>query len=274
MARTHLLADYLSAGSHIYRPTLYFSQHLDNSMDIPVLMVVLAWFAGGFISGASGIGGAMIALPIAALFIPIQDVIALSCILNLVMDGMITAMHFRHCKVRALYPLFAGAIPGSIIGLFILQMVPGSMLQGMTGVLLLLFVLWQRRGAVNQQGGESWIKGGLAGFASGVLGSAISFDGPPVGAYGLYAGWAPRVFLGTLGVFFIIRASLTCVLQAGAGLYTPEVLRYAAYGLPATVLGTLCAFPFVKRINPEPFRKLLQGIIAIAASVCIWRAWL
>lgn len=69
MARTHLLADYLSAGSHIYRPTLYFSQHLDNSMDIPVLMVVLAWFAGGFISGASGIGGAMIALPIAALFI-------------------------------------------------------------------------------------------------------------------------------------------------------------------------------------------------------------
>ena len=242
-------------------------------MDIPVLMVVLAWFAGGFISGASGIGGAMIALPIAALFIPIQDVIALSCILNLVMDGMITAMHFRHCKVRALYPLFAGAIPGSIIGLFILQMVPGSMLQGMTGVLLLLFVLWQIRGAV-KQGGESWIKGGLAGFASGVLGSAISFDGPPVGAYGLYAGWAPRVFLGTLGVFFIIRASLTCVLQAGAGLYTPEVLRYAAYGLPATVLGTLCAFPFVKRINPEPFRKLLQGIIAIAASVCIWRAWL
>ena len=66
-------------------------------MDIPVLMVVLAWFAGGFISGASGIGGAMIALPIAALFIPIQDVIALSCILNLAMDGMITAMHFRHC---------------------------------------------------------------------------------------------------------------------------------------------------------------------------------
>ena len=209
MARTHLLAGYLPAGSHFFRLILYFSQHCDNSMDIPVLMVVLAWFAGGFISGASGIGGAMIALPIAALFIPIQDVIALSCILNLAMDGMITAMHFRHCKVRALFPLFAGAIPGSVIGLFILQMVPGSMLQGMTGVLLLLFVLWQIRGAVSPQGGESWIKGGLAGFTSGVLGSAISFDGPPVGAYGLYAGWPPRVFLGTLGVFFVIRASLT-----------------------------------------------------------------
>ena len=243
-------------------------------MDIPVLMVVLAWFAGGFISGASGIGGAMVALPLAALFIPIQEVIALSCILNLVMDGMITVLHFRHCKVRALYPLFAGAIPGSIIGLFILQRVPGSVLQGMTGILLLAFVLWQRRAALSPQGRESWFKGGLAGFASGVLGSSISFDGPPVGAYGLYAGWAPRVFLGTLGVFFIIRASLTCVLQAGAGLYTPDVLRYAAYGLPATVLGTLCAFPFAKKINPTLFRKVLQGIIAAAAIVCIWRAWL
>lgn len=243
-------------------------------MDIPVQIVVLAWFAGGFISGASGIGGAMIALPLAALFIPIQDVIALSCILNLVMDGMITVLHFRHCKVRALYPLLAGAIPGSIIGLFVLQMVPGNMLQGLTGILLLAFVLWQRKAAISQQGQESWFKGGLAGFASGVLGSAISFDGPPAGAYGLYAGWSPRVFLGTLGVFFIIRASLTCVLQAGAGLYTPEVLRYAAYGLPATALGTLCAFPVVKRINPAPFRKILQGIIAAAALVCIWRAWL
>ena len=58
-------------------------------MDIPVLVVVLAWLAGGFVSGASGIGGAMIALPVAALFIPIQDVIALSCILNLAMDGML-----------------------------------------------------------------------------------------------------------------------------------------------------------------------------------------
>ena len=275
MTRTQVLAGcWHSKAATFIAFTLALGQPGDDFMDIPVLMVVLAWFAGGFVSGASGIGGAMIALPIAALFIPIQDVIALSCILNLVMDGMITALHFRHCKVRALYPLFAGAIPGSIIGLFILQMVPGSMLQGMTGVLLLVFVLWQRRAAFSHQGGESWIKGGLAGFASGVLGSAISFDGPPVGAYGLYAGWTPRVFLGTLGVFFIIRASLTCVLQAGAGLYTPEVLRYAAYGLPATVLGTLCAFPFVKRINPEPFRKVLQGIIAAAAIVCIWRAWL
>ena len=149
-------------------------------MDTPVLVVVLAWFVGGFVSGASGIGGAMIALPLAALFIPIQVVIALSCILNLVMDGAIAAMHFRYCKVRALYPLFAGAIPGSIIGLFILKMVPGSMLQGMTGILLLAFVLWQSRSRVSQTGQESWLKGGIAGFASGVLGSAISFDGPPV----------------------------------------------------------------------------------------------
>ena len=243
-------------------------------MDIPVLVVVIAWFVGGFVSGASGIGGALFALPLAALFIPFQVVIALSCILNLVMDGMIAAMHFRYCKVRALYPLFAGAIPGSIIGLFILQMVPGSMLQGMTGILLLAFVLWQSRSRLSQTGQESWFKGGLAGFASGVLGSAISFDGPPVGAYGLYAGWTPRIFLGTLGIFFIIRASLTCVLQAGAGLYTPEVLRYAAYGMPATVLGTLCAFPVAKKINPERFRTVLRGIIAAAALVCIWRAWL
>ena len=59
------------------------------------MVVVCAWFTGGFISGVSGIGGAMFAVPIAAMFIPIQQVIVLSCILNLAMDGMLEKFFLR-----------------------------------------------------------------------------------------------------------------------------------------------------------------------------------
>jgi len=243
-------------------------------MDLEVIVVVCAWFMGGFISGVSGIGGAMFAVPIAAMFIPIQQVIVLSCILNLAMDGTLTALHFRFCRVGALGPLLAGTIPGSVAGLFILQMVPGQILQGSVGVLLLIFLLWQQFFRIREKGTESWLVGGLAGCAAGVFGTAISFDGPPVGAYGLYAGWQPRVFLGTLGVFFMLRGTLTCALQAYSGFYSPEVIQYALYGFPVTMLGTFCAFPVAKRINPDAFRNILKAVIAAAAIACVYRACL
>ena len=78
----------------------------------------------------------------------------------------------------------------------------------------------------------------------------------------------------TLGVFFVIRGSLTVILQATAGFYTPEVLGYALYGAPGVILGTLLAFPVAKRIPQETFRKVLLVIIGVAGAVCLVRAFL
>ncbi len=234
-------------------------------MDSTSLIVFLCWFAGGFVSGLTGIGGAMVAVPAAALILPMHVVIPLSCILN-------AAMHFRHCRVSALWPLLVGAVPGSFAGLRILQVCSDAVLQGSVGVLLIVYVLWQRTARAGNRKKESWLLGGTAGFGAGLLGTAISFDGPPAGAYALYRGWSPREVLGTLGVFFLVRSLFTCILQARAGFYTPEVIGYALYGVPACMLGALCAFPVVRRIRVELFRHALMGVIILAGMVCLWQA--
>ena len=112
----------------------------------------------------------------------------------------------------------------------------------------------------------------LIGSVNGLLGTAIAFDGPPVGAYGLCMGWEPRVLLGTLGVFFVLRATVTLVLQGMAGFYTPTVLTCAMYGAPGVILGTCIAFPVVKHISQQAFRKVLLCVIAVAGLVCLVRA--
>ena len=113
-------------------------------MDINALIVFLCWFTGGFVSGVTGIGGAMVAVPVAALFIPMHEVIPLSCILNAAMDGSLAFLYFRHCRVPALWPLLLGALPGSVAGLALLQMLPEAVLQGTVGLLLIFYVWWQR----------------------------------------------------------------------------------------------------------------------------------
>lgn len=47
------------------------------------ICVFLAWIAGGFVSGVSGIGGAMVAFPFLAMLLPVHEAIALTCIVNM-----------------------------------------------------------------------------------------------------------------------------------------------------------------------------------------------
>lgn len=233
-----------------------------------------AWFAGGFVSGVSGIGGAMVAFSALALCIPVHQLIPLACAMNVVMDACLVVLHCRYCRVGALWPMLAGSIPGSFAGLYILQICSGAVLQGAVGLLLMFYVYWQWTARVRGVLRHPRLLGVTAGFGSGLLGTAISFDGPPVGIYGLYMGWEPRVFLGTLGVFFVIRGTFTVLLQAWAGFYTPEVIGYALAGAPGVMLGTLLAFPVARRIPQKTFRRVLLYIIGVAGLVCLVRAFL
>lgn len=230
------------------------------------ICVFFAWIAGGFVSGVSGIGGAMVAFPFLAMLLPVHEAIALTCIVNMVMDICLASLHFRFCRVSALWPMLLASVPGSFAGLYILQICSGPVLQGAVGLLLLYYVYWQKTFRARGTIAHPRALGAVAGFGSGLLGTAIAFDGPPVGAYGLCMGWEPRVLLGTLGVFFVLRATVTLVLQGMAGFYTPTVLTCAMYGAPGVILGTCIAFPVVKHISQQAFRK-------VCSASSPWRAW-
>lgn len=230
------------------------------------ICVFLAWIAGGFVSGVSGIGGAMVAFPFLAMLLPVHEAIALTCIVNMVMDICLASLHFRFCRVSALWPMLLASVPGSFAGLYILQICSGPVLQGAVGLLLLYYVYWQKTFRARGTIAHPRALGAVAGFGSGLLGTAIAFDGPPVGAYGLCMGWEPRVLLGTLGVFFVLRATVTLVLQGMAGFYTPTVLTCAMYGAPGVILGTSSPSPWSSTSPSRPSARCCS-----ASSP--WRAW-
>ncbi len=210
------------------------------------ICVFLAWIAGGFVSGVSGIGGAMVAFPFLAMLLPVHEAIALTCIVNMVMDICLASLHFRFCRVSALWPMLLASVPGSFAGLYILQICSGPVLQGAVGLLLLYYVYWQKTFRARGTIAHPRALGAVAGFGSGLL--------------------------GTLGVFFVLRATVTLVLQGMAGFYTPTVLTCAMYGAPGVILGTCIAFPVVKHISQQAFRKVLLCVIAVAGLVCLVRA--
>ena len=86
---------------------------MPDALDI---FVFVCWFAGGFVSGVSGIGGTMFAFPFLALAIPMHALIPLSCLVCFFKDACMIAMHVRFCRFDAMPWLLLGAVPGSWTG--------------------------------------------------------------------------------------------------------------------------------------------------------------
>ena len=228
-------------------------------MGIAEAALLVIWCISGFISGVCSLGGAIFAVSAAPFFLPLREVILVSCILNFFIDAGVALMHLRSCLWKSLLPMLATVLPEFWLRILV-------------GTLLILFSLWTAFGRVRARR-ESTGMAAAAGFFAGVFGGSISLDGPPAGIYAVYANWEPRQMLGTLSVFFSIREFFTCILQYRAGLYTPEVIHYSLIGLPACIAGLLLAYPVANRISRNLMQRLVVLIVIIGGITCIARAF-
>ena len=225
--------------------------------------------------GVCGLGSYMVIIPVMALFFPVHDVILACCLTAPVLSFMMSWQYRSHCRWRSLVPMLAGAVPGTLCGVWIIAVVSSAVLQMLLGLMLLAFLYWQQVGKARCSAGgghETWQLGGLAGYFGALIGASLSMGGPAVAAYGLYVGWAPQAFLGTTCTFFLLRSLMIALTQSLAGLYSADVVHLVLYMIPSCLLGTALSFPVVKRINVATFRALVKIIILLAACSCLWRA--
>ncbi len=236
------------------------------------IIFFLAWFAAGFVNGVSGMGAAMVAVPIVVSFMPPPLLTPSACIIVAGLSAHMAWNFKEGCRLASLKNLFIGAIPGSLAGLSILLFIPARFIQLLTGIVMVLFVAWQcMRKDNTKQRPETLGKSLGTGFASGLLNTSISFGNPPLGVYALHLGWSQMDTVGTVNLFSLLASLVACVMQASAGLYTTEVLTWAAIGLPASMCGIVCSMPVARRIHAVTFKRILLLVIALGGVACVWR---
>ena len=72
--------------------------------DMTILIVSIAWFLGGFVNGVSGMGAAMVALPIVAGFMDMSEAVPSSCLVTCIVAGYVAAaawLQYGQCCLAA-----------------------------------------------------------------------------------------------------------------------------------------------------------------------------
>ena len=235
----------------------------------------LLWLIGGFISGVSGLGGAMVAVPFVSLFLEPQVLVPIANCLAVVMCLELGWIYRKDLLVHEVKNMMLGSLPGLVLGTYILLIVPTPFLLMSIGTVMICFVLWQFLHKVPKKAGQpSIIKALAAGFFSGLFSTSVSFSGPPCGVYALHMHWTQRQSLGTINAFVVLASLVGVAVYYKAGLMTEEVLYWTLYGAVSSSVGILLAIPVNRFVNVRLFRMILLIVIGMGGMICIVKSFL
>jgi len=223
-----------------------------------------------FVHGLAGFGIGLVSLALLPLLMSPVSAVVLMTIYALVFSlGMFVPLR-RELQARALALLVAGTVAGTPFGVWLLAILPASVLTRMIGATLIVIVLLEWLGVYPERvAGGRWAVG--AGLLAGVAGGAVGTPGPPVVLYTAAQGWSPRAVKSTLQAFFVVNQGLILVGYWWAGLLTRPVWHATAVFLIPAALGLLGGVALFNRVDQAAFRRIVFAVLFASGVVLLVR---
>lgn len=237
-------------------------------MTTELLIVLAGALAGGLVSGLTGFGTAMIALPIWLLVLPVTAGAPLVLVCAVAAQLQTLPAIWHAMDFRRLAPFVAGGAAGVPVGTWLLPHVGASPLRAGAGLLLTLvcgvLLAMRRRPPVIRGGGRA--ADALVGLGGGILGGLAGLSGPLPTIWAGLRGWDKDERRAVFQGFNLSVLSLALVSQAVAGFITAEVGRLALAALPATFVGAFLGRIVYARMSTQRFNDAVLLLLALAGA--------
>jgi uncharacterized membrane protein YfcA len=226
------------------------------------------FFLAGFTQGVSGFGSALVAMPLLLFFIDVKTAVPL-CMLNGLAITLFLSFQLRAAiDWKKIMPLIYGCLPGIVVGTLFLKEANNNVMKFLLGLFLLCYSLYALIASPKpRKMTNKWPL--LAGFCTGVIGSAFSAGGPPTIIYTTLTGWTKDEIKATLSVFFFLTGILIAVAHALSGLTTITVLQHlkitVIFVLAGVIAGSIC----YGRISQKAYIRLIYGILIVMGIMMI-----
>jgi hypothetical protein len=239
-----------------------------HALTIEILLVV---FIASLVRAVFGFGEALIAVPLLALFLPIQVAVPLAVLLSSAIAAVVVVQDWRKIHLRSTAWLLVPTLAGIPLGIWLLRSAHQDLLKAALATVILAFAgysLLAKRTPYLQHESRGWMLG--CGFLAGILGGAYGMNGPPLVVYGAMRRWSPQHFRATLQAYFLPASAIVVIGYAVSGVWTKPVTHYffisLAAAIPATLLGTVIN----RRLRGEAFlRYVYIGLICIGVGLLV-----
>lgn len=215
--------------------------------------------------GLTGFGAAMVAVPVLVQFIPLQFVVPMLLLLDLVTTTMVGLRNRASIARPELLRLVPFMVAGVALGTTVLARVESRWLLVGLGV----FVLGMTARALVRPAGSAQAAGTAWSAPAGIVGgvfSALFGTGGPI--YTMYLSRRlPHIdeFRATIAAVILVSAGMRLVAFAGSGLLQQaDLLRSAAFAVPFSLAGLAAGSRLRRRFSADAVRRVL--LLFLAAS--------
>ncbi len=243
-------------------------------VDLTTLAVLAVVGLATVIRSAFGFGEALVAVPLLALFVPVEVAAPLAVLVSVTVAGLVLIQDWHQVHTASAWRLVASTMIGIPLGVLMLTRVAEPIVKAVLAAVIIVFSGTQlgcRTRFELKDDGLVW----LFGFGAGVLGGAYGMNGPPLVAYGALRRWSPDRFRATLQGYFLPASLVGMAGYWAAGLWVPAVTRYYLASLPVVLLATALGRVLNQRMDRARFLLLVHvGLLAVGSMLLVESVWI
>lgn len=224
-----------------------------------------AVFAGALVQGSIGFGLNLIIVPVLAALQP-AALPAASIILAFPMTLGSALREKTHINGRGVFWMTLGRLPGVILGAWVVHVFEPEVLSVTIGGIVLIAVLMC---LVSPRVEIAPGSQAVAGFVGGLMGTASSIGGPPMGL--LYRHEPGPAMRSTLGATFLVGTLLSLAALGFAGEVSTFHWRMGALLVPPVLLGLFASRYLHAWLDAGWLRPAVLGFSALAGVGVVLR---
>jgi uncharacterized membrane protein YfcA len=227
-----------------------------------LLIFVILMFVSSLLQAVLGSGSALVAVPVALLFLPTETVVSSMLVTFVVLNAFLSVRIKQPISYRPVLLLFVASLFGMPLGVWILRAFPLPTMQVFVGCLVVLFTVLLHWGKLRLP--QSTLLTGVAGFFAGLLDTSTTMAGPPVLILLAGRGLPKDQFRRTLACYFLITDLTSALMLFWSGVMTPRTMGYGVAAIPFVFLAGYVGDRVSARLPEKPFRILVLAILFLA----------
>jgi uncharacterized membrane protein YfcA len=234
-------------------------------------LVLVLGLVAGTLGGIVGFGTSIMLMPALVLVFGPRHAVPIMAIASIMANLSRTAAWWREVSWRATLAYSAAGIPAAVMGARTLLLLPTGVVEAVLGAFFIGLIPVRRWMARQDWRLGLWhmaLVGGAIGFLTGIVASTGPLNAPFFLMHGLVKG----SFLGTEAASSLAVFVAKAIAFRSLGALPLEIVGQGLIVGSSLVAGAFIAKHYVRQIDADKFRLLMDGLLLVAGVLMLWAA--